>query len=108
MPALLGRRKSLCNRAGFVAALQNGVVQIASVRPPSIKRDNYTFAFRIHSDVAYSGNVHQWLAQLANAFVATFAFGCDCNAFEDRPVGVLQIVWVGRIKMMRVERLNHR
>jgi hypothetical protein len=99
---------SVRERGGLVTALQNGVVQIGCMRFPGVKRNDYAFASGIDCHIAYSRNVHQRLSQFANAFVAVFAFGRDCNSFEDRPVCVLQIMWVGRIEMMRIERLNHR
>ena len=104
----MARRLTSSERGGLVAALQNGVVQIRRMRFPGVKGNNYAFASGIDCHVAYSRNFHERLSQFANAFVAIFAFGRDCNSFEHRLVGVLQVMWVGRIEMMRIKRLNHR
>ena len=100
-------RSLTSERGGFVPALQNGVVQIGCMRFPGVKRNDYAFASGIDCHIAHSRNVHQRLSQFANTFVAIFAFRRDCNSFEYRTICVLQIMWVCRIEVMRIERLNH-
>jgi len=66
---------------GFIAAFQNCVVQIGSMRFARVERDDHTLAPEIDFHVLHSGNVLQHWPQFAHALIAIFAFSGDFDRF---------------------------
>jgi hypothetical protein len=80
-----------CNRRWFVAALQNGVVQIGCVRLAGVECDDDALALKIDMDALHSIDTQERRAQPAHAFVAIFPLGRDLDCFENRVIGTLRI-----------------
>jgi hypothetical protein len=92
----------LGERRWFVATIQNGVVQIRRVRPASVEADNQAFAPRVNLHTLHPGDFHQNGPEFPQALVTVFAFRRDLDFLENGPVGVLQIMRIGGIKVLRV------
>src|SRR5580700_10614139 len=72
-------------------------MQIGCVRLSRVKRDEDALAFKIDVHLLHAVNFHERRAQLAHAFVAVFAFGRDLDRFQNRMIGVFEIMRIARV-----------
>jgi hypothetical protein len=100
------RAFSICHRRGFVAALQDCIVQIGRMRFAWIERDNHALDRDIDCYVLNSGNVLQHRSQFAHAFIAIFTLSRDFDRFQNRVVGAFRKKRIGRIGISRSCRVH--
>src|ERR1700736_752477 len=69
------------DRRWLIAAFEDRVVQIRSVRFAGVEPHYYAGLMRIDFHSAHTLEFQQRLTQSAHAFVAIFAFACDLDRF---------------------------
>jgi len=97
---------SICDRRWFIAALQDSIVYVRSMRFAWVERDDHKLALEINFYVLHSGNVlHHW-PQFAHALIAIFTFGGDFDRFQNGVIGAFREKWIGRIGITRSCRVH--
>jgi hypothetical protein len=88
-------------RRRFIAAFQNGVVQIRRMRLARVKRHDDALPFEIDFHIANSVYFHKRAAQPAHAFIAIFAFRRNFDRFQNRMIAMFGEKRAGRVGIVR-------